>query len=66
MVGCRVWKKGYDLQRAQGSGPHTQLSGFREGRVDVCRLPLLVILLLISLMMTSNPVQTLSLLEMPD
>lgn len=64
--GCRVWKKGCDLQRAQGSGPHAQLSGFREGRVDVCRLPLLIILLLISLTMTSNPVQTLSLLQMPD
>ena len=34
--------------------------------MDLCRLPLLIILLLISLTMTSNPVQTLSLLQMPD
>lgn len=44
--------------RMLGSGPHTKLPQFR--------LPLLEIVLLISLMMTWNSMQTLSLLQMPD
>lgn len=34
--------------------------------MDLCKLPLLIIFLLVSLTMTGNPVQPPSLLQMPD
>lgn len=57
--------KGLCLQNARVRSPQ-KLPQFREGRVDLCRLPLLKIVLIISLMVTWNSVQTLSLLQMPD
>lgn len=65
LVGCGVREQcGDGGEPRVGSPP--RLSGLSEGRADLCKLPLLIILLLISLAMTMSPARALSLLQRPD